>query len=722
MQRSGRTRSAGGRPRAGWGAAAAVAALAASVVTAVPGVAHAADGLPPRQPLTGDLQTAFKACATGGEPAYVPTVPVVTAVLHDPEEDDGPAEGNTVAGDFEAWWTDASGTEQRRTHSSYPAPSGTVQRWQLPPDVPADTVVSWHVRANDGTAASAWSSEGTGAACRFVIDQANPEKPAVASDDYPAERYSDGVGRYGSFVVDSPSPDVVAYQYNFIGGPQLTALPAEPGGPATLRFLPQKNGPDYLSVWAVDRAGRRSTTTTHHFFVNAGRAPVAHWKLADPAGSAHAAAETGAAARAGSGVVFGGPAPAGTTLASTAALDGSRHGFLTTDAPAVDTRGTFAVSAWVRPARTDRTMTVAGQDTADGAAFTLGLRARSSGPVWSFALGGARVSGGAPETGEWAHLLGLYDSETGTARLYVNGRETGTPVQASPAASTGAFQLGRAHRGSGYGQRWQGDLGDVRVHDRVVVAAEAARLAHRQPKRLGRWSLETAADGTSPDAYGGAPLRLGGGASVHRGPDGSCVPDLDPECPVVPYALVGDGHLSLDGASGHAVADGPVVDTSDSFTLGVVARLADRAPAGPMTVLSLPGRHADAFQVRYDPAGGAWQLVVTERDEAGAPERIVSRAVPADGGEGDGHRLAVVYDDANDTVTLYLDGYAEAGTTATLPRSWRATGPLQVGRGLVAGAPGAYLRGDVDEIQAYAGALSPQDVTRLGWGGQPCLC
>ncbi|MEV7673538.1 LamG-like jellyroll fold domain-containing protein [Streptomyces sp. NPDC088752] len=700
-----------------------MAAVVASVVTAVPGTAHAADNLPPEQPLVQDLRTNSEPCATGDAPAYVATEPFVTAVLRDPVEDDQPSEANMVSGEFEAWWTDASGAEQRRTYaSSYPLPSGTAQRWQLPPDVPADTVVSWHVRANDGTAVSAWSSEGAGAACRFVIDRVSPNAPVVTSEEYPADQYRDGVGVYGSFTVDSPSPDVVAYEYGFVGGPYGTARPAEPGGGATIRFLPQRNGPDYLTVRAIDRAGRSSTSVYHHFFVNAGRAPVAHWKLADAAGSTSAAAEKGTAARAGTGVTFGGAAPTGTSLTSTAALDGSRQAFLTAPAPAVDTRGTFAVSAWVRPARTDRAMTVASQDAAGGSAYVLGLRTEASGPVWSFALGDARVSGGAPETGEWAHLLGLRDAETGDVRLYVDGRPVGTAVRAVPAAATGAFQLGRARQGTGYDRHWKGDLGDVRVHDRVVVADEVTRLAHRQPKRLGHWALETATDGASPGAAGDGPLRLRTGATIHRGPDGSCVPDLDPDCPDVPYALVGDGHLTLDGKAGHAVADGPVVDTSESFSVGVTVRLADPEPARPMTVLSVPGTYADAFKVRYSPSARAWQLVVPKRDKAGAPELVLSQIVPADGGQGQGHHLAVVHDDATDTVKLYLDGYTNAGATAALPTSWRGTGPLQIGRGLTARGPGEYLRGDVDEVQAYSGALRDRDVIGLGGGGEPCLC
>ncbi|MBX9394829.1 LamG domain-containing protein [Streptomyces sp. TRM72054] len=689
----------------------------------VPGTAHALDNLPPRQPLVQDLQTGTKACAAGEQKVYVGSVPTLSAVLYDPEEDNHEVEANLVKGEFEAWWTDAEGVQQRRTYTTYETSSGTRLQWRMPADdIPADTVISWHVRANDGIAVSPWSSEGDGAVCEFVYDDDSPATPVVTSPDFAEDELRGAVGEYGSFVVDSASDDVVEYVYSFIGGPQRTAHADELGGPVTIRHLPLSNAPDYLRVRAIDRSGRSSASTTYFFRVNAGRAPIAHWTLADPAGSTTATAQTGPAARAGSGVTFGAAAPHGTSPTSSAELDGSRHAFLTPDTKVADLDGTFAVSAWARPARTDRTMTVASQDAGRSTGFTLGLRSRDDGPEWSFTIGGTRITGGAPETGEWAHLLGLYDAETGQAQLYVNGREVGTPTEAKPTATSGAFQIGRARHGNGYRARWHGELSDIRAYDRVVVPDERTELAHRRPTLLGHWSLETATDGVSPEQNSKAPLTLGPGASIHRGPDGSCIPDLDPECPVVPYALVGDGHLQLDGTTGYAATADTVLDTSDSFTVGVVVRLADAEPERPMTVLSQAGKHTDAFKVRYDPSVHAWQLVIPQNDEAGAPETVVSQIVAADGGEGFGHHLAVVYDDATDQVKLYLDGYTNAGATATLPDGLPSTGALQVGRAAVGDGWGEYLRGDVDEIQAYAGALRDQDVPHLGSGGDPCLC
>lgn len=696
-----------------------VGCCAAALLAGAAGTANAVDNLPPKQPLVKDLQTGSKACATGDDTVYVSQPPRLTAVLFDPEEDNQPSEFSPVQGEFEAWWTDAAGAEQRRTYTTITLGSGSPQYWTMPSDIPANTSISWHVRANDGKATSPWSDAGDGSVCSFVYDDVNPEPATITSPEYPEPDdvfWVDGVGVYGHFTMDSPSDDVVSYTYEFLGGPSGTVAADRPGAPVTVPYLPLSSGPKYVQVRPIDRAGRSTGPTIYRFNVQSGRAPVARWKLDDPAGSRSAAAETGVAARAGTGATFGGPAPTGTGATATVALDGTGHGFLTPDAPAADLRKSFAVSAWVRPAETGRTMTVASQDAAGTPGFTLGLRAEDSGPAWSFAIGGTRITGGAPETGEWAHVLGLYDAETGKARLYVNGHEAGTAADATPAEVSGAFQIGRARGADGYRDRWHGDVGDVQVHDRVVVPGEVTELAQRTPKRLGHWSLDDATDGVSPEGTGGAPLRIGGGATVYRGSDGSCLPELDPDCPPAPEPLVGAGHLSLDGETGYAATDGPVVDTGDSFTLGVIARLADSEPAHPMTVLSQAGEHTDAFKVRYQPADHTWQLVMPVRDEAGAPEKVVSQVESADGGEGQGHRLAVVYDDAADTIKLYVDGSAGAEAATGFPNGWHSAGALQVGRGTAGDGWGEYLHGDVDEVQAYAGALSGPQIAQLGWG------
>ncbi|MER5555551.1 hypothetical protein ABT001_28425 [Streptomyces sp. NPDC002793] len=263
--------------------ASAATGLAVVLLAATPGVATAAgENLPPLQPRTDTLTVdSTKDCSD--EPVYVARAPELRAVVEDPTEDNEEWEANPAGAEFEAWWTDADGVEQRRTHTSGVVHAPTTQLWRTPTDLPADTAVSWHVRAvDDEGATSAWSDETPGITCRFIIDTVSPEPATVVSEQYPDDDggWHDGVGVYGSFTFDSPSEDSAPTRVR----------PEEPGGAVTVRWMPESSGPYYIQVRAVDRAGRSSSRTTHYMRVAEGRTPVAHWTLADPAGSGSAAA------------------------------------------------------------------------------------------------------------------------------------------------------------------------------------------------------------------------------------------------------------------------------------------------------------------------------------------------------------------------------------------------------------------------------------------------
>ncbi|CAL9383345.1 hypothetical protein SUDANB15_01096 [Streptomyces sp. enrichment culture] len=687
---------------------AAATGLAAALLAAAPATATAAEeNLPPLRPNTGTLTADWnKACSD--EPVHVPRAPELRAVVEDTAQDNQEGETNGAGAEFELWWTDADGTEQRRTHTSGVVHSPVTQLWRTPSDLPADTVVSWHVRAVDADGAtSAWSDETPGVTCRFVIDTVSPEPATVVSEQYPddAGGWHGGVGVYGSFTFDSPSEDVVEYVYSFLGSAPERVRPEEPGGPVTVRWMPEESKPYHLEVTAVDRAGRPSSRTTYWTRVAAGRAPVAHWTLADPAGAGSAAAETGPVARAGKGVVFGAPAPSRTGLTSTVTLDGRGNGYLTPDVPATDTARTFVLSAWVRPAATDTPMTVASQDAADGtSAFTLGLRpAAGSRATWAFRYGGTTLTGGSASAGGWAHLTGLYDAEDDSLRLYVNGEEVAAETGVAPTAAPGAFQIGRA-RGDA-GARWQGEIGDVRVWDRVVPRKEIERMGSRPAELAAAWDIERTADGVVPDRKGGRPLTLHGGAGFYTPDYEACFED--PECVEFPAdALDGDDHLALDGTDDHAATGGPVVDTADSYSVGLRVRFADTTPDRPMTLLSQGDADSDAFQVRYDPAASEWQLVVTHGSEPGA-----ARTVTTGPGAPTPHSddVVVVHDDSEGRITLYVRG--EAVATAEFDASWSAPGPLQIGRGHTAdGGWGEYFHGGADTVRVFGGALTASQV------------
>ncbi|MFH0243568.1 LamG-like jellyroll fold domain-containing protein [Streptomyces sp. HK10] len=733
---------------------AAVAATASLAVTGLPAVAAAAENSPPSRPLVSELSTGNAECAAGEDRPYIRTRPQLRAVLHDPD-------AAPVAGEFEIDWKDADGERQRRTlgPTTYKK-SRSPFTLSAPSDIPAHTVISWRVRAHDGTEWGPWSSSGGQHRCEFVHDDEAPAAPAVSSPDYPDDDvWHDGVGDYGSFVLGAADDDTVAYRYSFDGAPFRTVRAPGPGEPVTVRWLPEDSGPHWAEAQAVDRAGNTSSPARYGFRVGDGRAPVSHWKLADPADSAEAADESGRhPATAGGGVEFGAAGPSGTSVASAAALDGTADAYLapgttavdttrafstglwvrprsvdrdmtaaaldgTADAylapgtTAVDTTRAFSTGLWVRPRSVDRDMTAVGQDGASGGPFTLGLDADGgadgTGPAWTFELptgsGPLRVRGGHPAAGQWAHLAGVYDPVAGTARLYVNGRAVATAEPAAGAAATGALQIGRAHRDGETDGHWHGELAGVRAWDRIAAAGELTELAERGAERTGYWQLNEAPDGTSPEYGGGQGLTLEGDAGVFV-PE--CSTDTDIFCDAE-QPLVGAGHLRLDGDGDHAATAAPPVATDDGFTLAARVRVAEYEPSRDMAVLSLPGEHANALVVRYRAGVHRWELSVSHEDRADAGTTTVTAEPYA--GDPRGQHLAVVYDASGGTVRLYVDGSLHASAEADLPasRTWAATGGLQVGRALTAGGWGEYLHGDVDEVRAYSGTLTESQLMTL---------
>ncbi|KOU57965.1 hypothetical protein ADK57_37140 [Streptomyces sp. MMG1533] len=499
-------------------------------------------------------------------------------------------------------------------------------------------------------------------------------------------------------MIDSASDDVVTYRYEWLGGLPQTLTAPEPGAPVSLRWMPEKEGPTYLQVQAIDAAGNVSARTTHYVRVQDGRAAVAHWDPDDQSGAVT-----------GPGVTLGASGPSGTGIASAAAFDGTEEAYAALD-PSVDSAQNFSVDAWVRPDELS-----AGSTAVSQAGFSLGTVDGSTGdPVWSFTLptadgGTVRLSGGAPEPGEWAHLVGVYDAERDTAKLYVDGVLTGTAEDAVAAGGAGTLRLGA----DGHGGHWQGLLTDVNVWDRVFVPGEITATANRAAQRLGYWDLETAADGKSPAYAGGAPLTLAGDASVYA-VDDDCT--WDPDCTPA-YPLVGNGDLLLDGDGDYATTPTAVTPTDAGFSVAAHVRLDEDSATRDMTVLSQPGEHTDLLTLSYVAASQTWRAVVAHEDRADAPTTTVSAPVDLNAPAGD-QFLAVVYDEKTDELRLYVgDVYAADTASVAGADTWTPAGALQIGRTLTADGGTEHLAGEVDEIHTYAGVVSGTQLAMLRLGG-----
>ncbi|GLW10715.1 hypothetical protein Misp01_58430 [Microtetraspora sp. NBRC 13810] len=691
---------------------------------------------PPTQPKMSQLSSSPGGPCTGPEkPARFNQLPTLFAKNLTDADNKG-VEGEKLRAQFHVLWTEngvkktknlgtvvkMSASGARHSSFSVKIPTGVV---------PQGVVAHWGVRAYDGRAWSPWSWSGNATACYFVYDaRALPAAKitSTGADGYPAldpgnpnQVPTNGVGRYGTFTVTFDTR-VTKYAWAMNTTPSEGAAQVKAANTESVKAMPTRAGLNTLYLTAWDAANNWSTGT-YEFWVADGTAPKAHWKLDEPAGApqlADSSPRGGHPATPQGGAALGVPGALGTAMR----LNGTTA-YAATSGPVVDTTKNLAVSAWVKmPATLPTThFTVASQIGSQMAGFYLKYDPtdqtwRLSRPVadGNASTAGIAKSRGPARPGVWTHLVGVQDAVTMKLRLYVNGVE-GIPADLGPVwAAGGAFQIGRSIWRGQFADYVPGPLDDVRVYDRVVSADEVHDLFAIKPLIESKWHLNTATGtpASSPDTGQGVayPLTLNGAAKITT--DWSKVLVKSP-------AGTPSGALELPGGNNdYAVANGPVIDTRDSFTVSAWVSTPG-TPTRPMIVLGLTGSHNSAITVRYDPDKQRYVLDVPDKDGTGANTASVEHSMFHQGVFEPWDHIAVTYDAIEATVTLWVNGEKEATAEAdnlSLRHRTRPFGPiasLQVGRSLTGGAypNGRAWAGMVDDVWVLRGVASRQLIDML---------
>ncbi|MBF8186166.1 LamG domain-containing protein [Nonomuraea sp. K274] len=636
---------------------------------------------PPATPAAADAWSdPGGGCVSGdARPAVGTATPKLWAKLRDGD--------NSVKGRFE-WHRDGARIGEFLTPA---ASSGNAFYAGVPAGAYQDgSVIRWRVRAEDGIATSAWSPW-----CEIRVDTTAPERePVVTSEQYPENAWGVGLGRAGSFTFGANGvADVTAFVYGLNDVPD-TEVNAS-GGQAAVWLTPDEDGPNVLSVRSKDAAGKQGPIRSYVFNVRDGTGPTGHWTLDEGQGGA-------AADSAGDHPM---------TLGGAAWTDGRQAGALrfagagqhaATAAGIVASERNLAVSAWVRLAGTtlpDHNAAAVSQDGELHAGPWLGYRAATR--SWSFKLNNSAGTSQSvwadnpavvPRAGEWTHLTGVYDAAAKAMYLYVDGHLAAGPVPYHGGAGpAGSLRLGQAQHQGGMTDPWPGDVDDVRVWDRAVYADEIVRLVNQGSTPTGHWTLDEGTGTAAADATGRTgPLTLGGDAAWTQGWLG--------------------GALAVDGIAGHAAAGKAAVRTDQSFTVAAWVQL-DTLPAADVVAVAQGGERTSAFALGYTAQGPRWGFGMITAD-ADAPDLVMARsdAVPY---TMEWTHVAGVYDAPARKLRVYVGGQFVAAAETDFHSTWNADGPLQVGRGIFAGAMMAHWPGTLDDVRTYQGALGDDDIARL---------
>ncbi len=231
------------------------------------------------------------------------------------------------------------------------------------------------------------------------------------------------------------------------------------------------------------------------------------------------------------------------------------------------------------------------------------------------------------------------------------------------------------------------DPGPVREINRKVIAAGAAAGDREQPKGGGSWTLDEGTGTTAKDeGPQNKPLTLSEGTTWTDGVSGSA--------------------LRFDGEGRYAQTEGPVLDTTGSYTVSAWVTL-DSLPGNYATAVSQDAkRQTSPFYLQY--GHGAFAFSTPDG------RRALKETTPE---TGRWYHLVGVRDDTTGDITLYVDG--ERAATVEGGPNYVASGPFTVGRAQWNGQNVDFWDGAVDEVHAYDRALTAQEVSALYTAEKP---
>jgi hypothetical protein len=538
---------------------------------------------------------------------------------------------------------------------------------------------------------------------------------------------------------------------------------------------PSLSGLQTLSVEAsdlkLDKEGRVRWGPPAYFSMKVDLAPEAsgRWRFEElkPGSGTMTAADTATVGVRHNATLVGAAGTGGSTRARRGAGDYSlrlnddttdpaqQTGHAATASPAVNTQGSFTVSAWVYLTDASENRVVLSEPGSKNSAFTLYYSTAyrkwvfnradkdQAEPVFIRSLADETN----PPLKVWTHLTGVFDTHKDadksddTIQLFVNGQPQGDPVVLAAAASTyepwaatGGLQFGRSVKAGTGSSHFFGLLDEAAVWQ---DAREADQI--RDEDRLEKDGVPANELVAHWDAT------ISSGSQVVESPE-------DPDNPAstsFPYsrggltlsgsgaALTGDDATALvmDGATGYASATGPVVDETGSFTVSARVRL------NKTSLTSKPVGYRGLVAAQATPAGkeSSWALWVEKvaegiyqwkfgRTAVDSTGKVIDTAVaPAEVPVGDKEwdtwvDVTGVFDATKDftaadgsqrfgVAQLYVGPFVQQGEEDPgLAVAQQGGGVLSVGRGSADGVTGHYLPGDLAKVRVWTGAMTADQV------------
>lgn len=175
--------------------------------------------------------------------------------------------------------------------------------------------------------------------------------------------------------------------------------------------------------------------------------------------------------------------------------------------------------------------------------------------------------------------------------------------------------------------------------------------------------------------------------------------------------FIGSQGVAFDGVSSSLSASPSALNTAGTFSLAAWVRLTDTS-ASRVFASKAGANGRSTLSVGYDKASDRWQVQLPSKLGKGAKVSVARSATAPKAGLWT--HLAVVHDATARTLTLWVDGVAEATVNNVDPVADQS-GAVRLGRGDT-----GWWKGNLAEVRVFDQALVTQDFT--GWAsGEPGL-
>ncbi|HWH00916.1 MAG TPA: LamG domain-containing protein, partial [Pilimelia sp.] len=308
----------------------------------------------------------------------------------------------------------------------------------------------------------------------------------------------------------------------------------------------------------------------------------------------------------------------------------------------------------------------------------------------------AAVSTLPAEITRWVHLTGVYDPVFDKIWLYVNGSRVGDGT-AGPGWTAGrGLRIGRAKQAGAPAQHWPGRVDDVRLYTGALSAERIAALHASYPDDAapapvptgteGHWRFDENTGTQAADSSGkNRPATLRGGTGWVGGRTGAAA--------------------WLDGTSGYAETAGPVLDTTNAFSVSAWVYLT--SAEGNRTVVAQDGNRVSAFLLQYEGATKRWAVRVPAADQDNPAATLLTSSQPA--ARDDWTHLTLTYTGGQARqLRLYVNGLLSAASVGAAP--FAATGRLSIGRAKWNGQHADFFPRGIDDVRVWRGALTAGQV------------